>query len=70
MYALWTVVSINTDHRESHITHRALALYALGSSGEPIRSFYEQDIHIQRPPIEPPEAITSANVFEHLGDEK
>ncbi|KAI6002330.1 hypothetical protein F5J12DRAFT_842650 [Pisolithus orientalis] len=53
-----------------HINHRALALYALGASGTSIRKFYDLDCKKQRPAIETPEAITSANFVDHLGDEK
>ncbi|KIN98822.1 hypothetical protein M404DRAFT_156599 [Pisolithus tinctorius Marx 270] len=60
------------NHRKfhNHINHRALALYALGASGTSIRKFYDLDCKKQRPAIETPEAITTANFVDHLGDEK
>ncbi|KAL4070131.1 hypothetical protein V8B97DRAFT_1965781 [Scleroderma yunnanense] len=61
-------IFVNDLKFHNHITHRALALYALGSNGAPIRTFYQQDAQTQRPVIEPPEAITSTNFFEHLQD--
>ncbi|KAI6118361.1 hypothetical protein F5141DRAFT_614817 [Pisolithus sp. B1] len=60
----------NDLKQHNHIAHRALALYALGGSGPLIRGFYEQDSGEQLPPIEPPEAITSTNFLDHLGDER
>ncbi|KAI6013237.1 hypothetical protein EDC04DRAFT_2759433 [Pisolithus marmoratus] len=59
------------NHRgfHNHITHRALALYALGASGTSIRTLYDLDRQKQRPAIDTPEAITRANFVDHLGDE-
>ena len=54
----------------SHITHRALAIYALGGPGAIIRDYYERDADIQRPAFESPEPITEENFVDHLGDEK
>ncbi|KAG1750463.1 uncharacterized protein EDB91DRAFT_1217151 [Suillus paluster] len=53
----------------NHITHHALALYAMGASGSLIEQFYKQESASQRPAIEPPEAITEENFIEHLGDD-
>ena len=54
----------------SHITHRALAIYALGGPAAIIRDNYERDGRIQRPVFESPEPITEENFVDHLGDEK
>ena len=54
----------------SHITHRALAIYALGGPAAIIRDNYERDGRIQRPAFESPEPITEENFVDHLGDEK
>ncbi|KAI6013231.1 hypothetical protein EDC04DRAFT_718557 [Pisolithus marmoratus] len=61
-------IFFNDRKHHNHITHRALALYALGGSGTLIREFYEQDSRRQLPAIESPEAITPTNFVGHLGD--
>ncbi|KAG8215388.1 hypothetical protein J3R82DRAFT_8989 [Butyriboletus roseoflavus] len=53
----------------SHITHRALAIYALGGPATVIRDYYKRDGNIQRPAFESPEPITEENFVGHLGDE-
>ncbi|KAG1860779.1 hypothetical protein F4604DRAFT_1126059 [Suillus subluteus] len=53
----------------SHITHRALAIYAMGGSGPVIEAFYQQDSQNQRPAFASPKPITEQNFVEHLGDE-
>ncbi|OAX36710.1 hypothetical protein K503DRAFT_793258 [Rhizopogon vinicolor AM-OR11-026] len=53
----------------NHVTHRALAIYALGGSGPIIEAFYKQDIKIQRPAFVSPQPITADNFVEHLSDE-
>ncbi|KIK95047.1 hypothetical protein PAXRUDRAFT_25666 [Paxillus rubicundulus Ve08.2h10] len=53
----------------SHITHRALAIYALGGSASLIKGYYEQDAKNQRPAFGSLEPITEENFVEHLGDE-
>lgn len=63
-------IFLNDLKQHNHVAHRALALYALGGSGSLIREFYGQDGGEQLPPIEPPEAITSTNFLDHLGDER
>ncbi|KAG2073377.1 hypothetical protein BDR04DRAFT_1072712 [Suillus decipiens] len=62
-------IFFNKQGFHNHITHRALALYAMGANGSLIEQFYKKDGSLQRPPVEPPEAITEENFFEHLGDE-
>lgn len=54
----------------NHVTHRALAIYALGGSGPVIEAFYKQDIKVQRPAFESPHPITAQNFADHLSDEK
>ncbi|KAG2065071.1 hypothetical protein BDR04DRAFT_1109131 [Suillus decipiens] len=54
----------------NHISHRALALYAIGASGSLIEEYYKQDSGRQRLAIAPPEAITEKNFIDHLGDNK
>ncbi|KAG1838533.1 hypothetical protein DFJ58DRAFT_125006 [Suillus subalutaceus] len=68
----YTKYHIFSNYRRfhNHITHRALALYVTGAGGSLIEQFYKQDSVNQRPPIEPPEAITEENFIEHLGDDK
>ncbi|KAI6030050.1 hypothetical protein EDC04DRAFT_2605570 [Pisolithus marmoratus] len=63
-------IFLNDLKFHNHITHRALALYALGGSGSLIREFYEQDSQRQLPAIESPEAISLTNFVDHLGDER
>ncbi|KAG2062840.1 hypothetical protein BDR04DRAFT_771942, partial [Suillus decipiens] len=62
-------IFFNYKRFHNHITHRALALYAMGATGSLIEYFYEEDSAYQRPVVEPPEAITEENFTEHLGDE-
>lgn len=54
----------------SHVTHRALAIYALGGSGSIIEAFYKQDSKVQRAAFASPQPITVENFVEHLNDEK
>ncbi|KAI6118350.1 hypothetical protein F5141DRAFT_999900 [Pisolithus sp. B1] len=61
-------IFLNDMKFHNHITHRALALYALGGSGSIIREFYTQDSQRQLPAVESPEAITLTNFVDHLGD--
>lgn len=53
----------------NHVTHRALAIYALGGSGPVIEAFYREDIKIQRAAFVSPNPITAQNFLDHLGDE-
>ncbi|KAH7922285.1 hypothetical protein BV22DRAFT_1131586 [Leucogyrophana mollusca] len=53
----------------NHITHRALALYALGASGPVIEGLYKLDGANQRPAFKSPEEVTTENFNAHLGDE-
>ncbi|KAF9230920.1 hypothetical protein BU15DRAFT_83023 [Melanogaster broomeanus] len=52
-----------------HVSHRALAIYALGESASHIKDYYEQDAKCQRPPLKSPGPITEDNFVEHIGDE-
>ncbi|KAF9235887.1 hypothetical protein BU15DRAFT_77494 [Melanogaster broomeanus] len=52
-----------------HVSHRALAIYALGGSASHIEDYYEQDAKCQRPALKSPEPITGDNFVEHIGDE-
>ncbi|KAI6111908.1 hypothetical protein EDD17DRAFT_1475504 [Pisolithus thermaeus] len=61
-------IFLNDMKFHNHITHRALALYALGGSGSIIRGFYTQDSQRQLPAVESPEAITLTSFADHLGD--
>lgn len=63
-------IFLNDLKFHNHITHRALALYALGGSGPIIREFYTQDSQRQLPAIESPETITVTNFADHLADER
>ncbi|KAG6328963.1 hypothetical protein ID866_10126 [Astraeus odoratus] len=62
-------IFLNHIKFHNHITHHALAIYAMGGSGTLIRTLYEQDTEAQRPAIVSPEVITPANFITHLGDE-
>ncbi|KIJ64277.1 hypothetical protein HYDPIDRAFT_167993 [Hydnomerulius pinastri MD-312] len=62
-------IFFNHTRFHNHITHRALALYALGGSASLIEGYYEQDGKNQRPAFESPEPINGDNFVEHLGDE-
>lgn len=53
----------------NHVTHRALAIYALGGSGSVIEAFYKRNINIQRDAFVSPHPITAQNFVDHLGDE-
>ncbi|KAG1773707.1 hypothetical protein EV702DRAFT_1243059 [Suillus placidus] len=53
----------------NHVTHRALAIYALGGSGPVIEAFYKKDIKVQRAAFVSPHPITAQNFVDHLGDE-
>lgn len=52
----------------SHVTHQVLALWSLGAHQDLLRGSYSKNIPLQRPMPEIPEAITSSNFNEHLGD--
>ncbi|KAG1901243.1 uncharacterized protein F5891DRAFT_1223956 [Suillus fuscotomentosus] len=54
----------------NYVTHRALAIYALGGSGPVIEAFYKRDIKIQRDAFVSPHPITAQNFVDHLGDAK
>ncbi|KAG8215387.1 hypothetical protein J3R82DRAFT_8988 [Butyriboletus roseoflavus] len=62
-------IYFNHLHFHNHITHRILAIYALGGSAAIIRDYYKRDGEIQRPAFEAPEPITEENFVDHLGDE-
>ncbi|KAF8126386.1 hypothetical protein EV363DRAFT_1348460 [Boletus edulis] len=62
-------IFFNETRFHNHITHRALAIYALGGSAAIIRDYYERDSRIQRPVVQSPEPITEENFIDHLGDE-
>ncbi|KAH7882768.1 hypothetical protein F5I97DRAFT_1908239 [Phlebopus sp. FC_14] len=62
-------VFMNYIRFHNHITHRALALYALGGDASIIKDYYEQDAKNQRAAFDSPEAITEENFVEHVGDE-
>ncbi|KAF9235884.1 hypothetical protein BU15DRAFT_28865, partial [Melanogaster broomeanus] len=62
-------IFFNRTRFHNHVTHRALATYALGGSASLIKDYYEQDTKNQRPSLKSPEPITQENFFEHLGDE-
>ncbi|KAG1810528.1 hypothetical protein EV424DRAFT_1542900 [Suillus variegatus] len=51
----------------NHVTHRALAIYALGGSGPVIEAFYKRDIKIQKDAFVSPHPITAQNFVDHLG---
>lgn len=58
---------INDIQWHNHINYYVLGLYALGASGSSIKQYYKRYNAIQRPAIDPPEAITKENFIEHLG---
>ncbi|KAF9219897.1 hypothetical protein BS17DRAFT_788621 [Gyrodon lividus] len=62
-------IFFNHTRFHNHITHRALAIYALGGSASLIKDYYEQDGKNQRPAFESLEPITEENFIEHLADE-
>ncbi|KAG2153340.1 hypothetical protein DEU56DRAFT_480362 [Suillus clintonianus] len=62
-------IYFNNTKFHNHITHRALAIYAMGGSGPVIEAFYKQDSEMQRPAFASPKLITEQNFVEHLGDE-
>ncbi|KAG0692193.1 hypothetical protein DFH29DRAFT_1084919 [Suillus ampliporus] len=62
-------IFFNQMRFHNHITHHALALYAVGASGSLIEQVYKRESASQRPVVEPPEAITEENFIEHLGDD-
>ncbi|KAG1824291.1 hypothetical protein EV424DRAFT_1538150 [Suillus variegatus] len=62
-------IFFNYQQFHNHVTHRALALFAMGASGPLIEELYKQDSAIQRPAVRSPEAITEENFIEHIGDE-
>ncbi|KAF5350905.1 hypothetical protein D9758_010511 [Tetrapyrgos nigripes] len=53
----------------NHITHQALAIWALGGDQHVINAAYKRNQKIQRPAYDSPEPITTENFNEHLGDE-
>jgi hypothetical protein len=61
---------LNDIQWHNHISYYVLGLYALGADGSLIEQYYERCSTIQRPAVDPPEAITKENFFEHLGVEK
>ncbi|KAF9235893.1 hypothetical protein BU15DRAFT_64445 [Melanogaster broomeanus] len=62
-------IFFNYTRFHNHVTHRALAIYALGGSASLVKDYYEQDAKNQRPAFKSPEPITEENFVEHLGDE-
>ncbi|KAJ4501012.1 hypothetical protein C8R41DRAFT_280802 [Lentinula lateritia] len=56
----------------NHISHRLLALWALGANKEVLKAAYESDSEPdkERPAFSSPEPITSANFRDHLRDER
>ncbi|KAJ3730570.1 hypothetical protein C8R42DRAFT_650555 [Lentinula raphanica] len=65
-------VFFNNIGFHNHISHRLLALWALGANKEALKAAYDFDSmpHKQRPAFSSPEKITHANFREHLRDEK
>ncbi|KAF8623272.1 hypothetical protein AX17_007478 [Amanita inopinata Kibby_2008] len=53
----------------NHVSHHAIALWALGANEEAIRQAYERDSTYQCPMVESPAEIIHSNWKEHLGDE-
>ncbi|KAF8439791.1 hypothetical protein L210DRAFT_3504231 [Boletus edulis BED1] len=53
----------------NHITHRALAIYAVGGPPTIIKDYYARDGEMQRPAFESPGPITEENFIDHLEDE-
>ncbi|EIW74935.1 hypothetical protein CONPUDRAFT_140309 [Coniophora puteana RWD-64-598 SS2] len=62
-------IFFNHQKFHNHITHRALALYALGAPGPLIQAYYDYDGNLQRPAFRSPGEITKENFVEHLADE-
>lgn len=62
-------IFFNNMKFHNHVTHRALAIYALGGSGLVIEAMYKQDSKTQRPAFVSPHPVTTQNFFDHLGDE-
>ncbi|KAH7911846.1 hypothetical protein BJ138DRAFT_1005742, partial [Hygrophoropsis aurantiaca] len=63
-------IYFNDKGFHNHVTHRALALYALGASGPVIEGYYKADSTRQRPAFISPEDITTEKFNAHLGDDK
>jgi hypothetical protein len=63
-------IFFNNTKFHNHVTHRALAIYALGGSGPVIETLYKQDTKLQRAAFTSPHPITTQNFVDHLGDEK
>ncbi|KAI9463459.1 hypothetical protein HD554DRAFT_2040980 [Boletus coccyginus] len=63
-------IFFNNTRFHNYITHRALAIYALGGPAAIIRDYYKRDSEIQRPVVESPHPITEENFVDHLADEK
>lgn len=51
----------------SHISHRLLALWVLGTDAAVIKGGYIKDSSYQRAAFKSPEVITAANFNDHLG---
>ncbi|KAG2131877.1 hypothetical protein BD769DRAFT_1354969 [Suillus cothurnatus] len=62
-------IFFNNTKFHNHVTHRALAIYALGGSGPVIEKLYKQDIKLQKAAFASPHPITTQNFVDHLGDE-
>ncbi|KAF8126387.1 hypothetical protein EV363DRAFT_1453115 [Boletus edulis] len=62
-------IFINETRFHNHMSHRALAIYALGGSAVIIRDYYERDARVHRLVVQSPEPITEENFVDHLGDE-
>ncbi|KAJ3919546.1 hypothetical protein F5877DRAFT_39986 [Lentinula edodes] len=68
----WHIFFNNIVAFDSHISHRLLALWALGANKEVLKAAYESDSEPdkERPAFSSPEPITSANFRDHLRDER
>ncbi|EIW78449.1 hypothetical protein CONPUDRAFT_167455 [Coniophora puteana RWD-64-598 SS2] len=56
--------------RHNHSPHQLLSIWAMGASGPVIDAAYKMACVYQRELGKPPETITKANVWDHLGDMK
>ncbi|KAF8998405.1 hypothetical protein BDQ17DRAFT_1428491 [Cyathus striatus] len=61
---------MSSSTRKSFITHRALAVYALGADGDLIKKMYEKDCGYEKGAFNSPKDITEENFMKHLGDDR
>jgi Questin oxidase-like len=63
-------IFFNDQGFHNHTIHHLLTIWALGGTGPVIEAAYDVNASYQRLASDSPEAITSENLYDHLGDEK